>query len=375
MEGSRFEDLLRLWQDDEASASDLAELAELLKGDPELRREVVRASLLEVHLYRHYAGSLTARRTSSRRSLEAAAAIVVLAVSSFLLGRLFLRSEDSTPRVTSGEVWSDGARAAVLREGHPFEVRGGAPASIRLPDGSTLALAPGSAGTLGTEGRVDLTRGGGTFGFRGRHRVVTPEGTLATEQADLQILLRKLPRELVLEVSQGTVRVEAYGRHETVLAGERQRYSPPPPPGGVDYARLFEGATVDLGGAIDRATATAGGGIPLQAVLENEDGRPVFSVRVAVDRRVREFDVDPKTGTILEEDTEEEDHSRLASALKLPLKAALARALELYPGRPVEAEVEEKKGRVRIELKILDEQGLRRLEVDPETGDVRLERK
>jgi uncharacterized membrane protein YkoI len=374
MDASRFDDLLRLWQDDEASAADLAELATLLKGDPALRRELVLASLLEVHLYRRYAPSAPARKSPRWRPLEAAAALIVLGVSTFLLGRLFVRHEEPVHRVAAGDVWSQGASVATLREGRAFEVRGKTPASLRLKDGSLALLAPGSAGLLGAEGGFELDRGSGSFSLHGPHHLTTPAGTLSVTDSELQIFLRKLPRELTVLVTRGSAEIDSFGQHARLSSGQRQTFGPPAPPGGLDYARLLEGASLDLLGAIDRATALVPG-IPINAALEDEDGRAVFSVSVAWEGRVREFDFDVKTGKVLEDDTEEEDRSRLAVALRTPLKDAIGKAIESHPGRPVEAEAEFKNGRPRIELRILTEDGVRKVLVDGETGEIRSEKK
>jgi uncharacterized membrane protein YkoI len=374
MDASRFEELLRLWQDGEASASDQAELAELLKGDPELRREVVLAGLLDVHLYRRYASSPAARKSPRWRPLEAAAAVLVFAVTAFLLGHLFLRHEDPAHRVAGGEVWSDGTRTSTLLEGHPFDVRGTAPASLRLKDGSLAVLAPGSSGMLAAGGGVDLARGSGSFSLHGPHRLTTPAGTLSAADTEVQIVLRKLPRELVVDVTRGSAEIESFGRREQLSAGQRRIFGPPMPAGGIDYAKLFDGATLGLFEAIDRATALVPG-VPIHAAIEDEDGVPVLSVSVAWEGRVREFDFDVRTGKVLEDDTEEEDRSRLVASLKIPLKAALAKAIESHPGRPVEAEVELKNGRPRIEVKILTDGGIREVQVDGESGDIRGEKK
>ena len=96
----RWDELLRLWTDGEASAAELEEFALALRENPERRRELVRSVMVEVNLYGRYAASAgagAARPKPRSRGWEVAAAALVLAISLFLLGRLFLmKKADST---------------------------------------------------------------------------------------------------------------------------------------------------------------------------------------------------------------------------------------------------------------------------------------
>jgi len=98
-------------------------------------------------------------------------------------------------------------------------------------------------------------------------------------------------------------------------------------------------------------------------------------VDVSFEGKVREIDLDVKTGSVVEDDTNDEDRSRLAAALRIPLKEAIAKSLEAVPGRAIEAEAELKNGRPRFEIRILTSDGLREVKVDGETGEIRTEKK
>jgi ferric-dicitrate binding protein FerR (iron transport regulator)/uncharacterized membrane protein YkoI len=373
MDATRFEDLLMRWQDGDASAEENREFERLLRDNPEFRRALVGSVLLEAGLHRRYkAPSLApAALPSRKRTWEAAAALLVVAVSLFAVGRLLFRADDV--RVVSGAVWSQGAPAAALSDGQTFDVRGLTPATLQLRDGTRVILDAGSAGTL-PAGPLpfELSRGSASFQVDAApapFRVSTPAGGFSASNAQVWVLLRPSTRkgvkrpELVVETTRGSVDVDAWEVRATVPEGGRRVFGPPPPAGGVDYSGLLDQAT------IVRAQA-AGGGIPVHAELEVEDGRPAFSVGLAVESKVREIGLDPKTGKVLEDEVEEEDRSRIAAAMKLPLQTLVDKVLESTAGRAVEAEFELKGGRLRAEIKVYGPEGLREVKVDGETGEI-----
>jgi len=103
----RFDELLRLWTDGEASPAELQELGAMLRENPERRRELVRSVMVDVNLYGRYATSAGAgaiRPKARTRVWEIAAATLVLAISVFLLGRLFLMKKPDQTAVVKPEV-------------------------------------------------------------------------------------------------------------------------------------------------------------------------------------------------------------------------------------------------------------------------------
>ena len=382
MDFTRFEQLLQGWQDGGASAAELQEFESLLKSDPAYRKELVQSILIESGLHRRYAAAKAAAVAApappkaGRRRWEAAAALIVMAVSLFAVGRLLLREETPAHRVLSGEVWTLGAPANVLREGQTFEVRGLAPATLHLKDGTQVVLDAGSAGSLPPEG-FELARGSASFTAGPALRVTTPAGSLHAAHSQFWILLRpstrKLPRELarrpelVVETARGSVDVDAWETRASIGAGGRRIFGAPLPAGGKDYARLLDRSSLTLSAAIGLAAA-ASPGIPVHAELEEEDGRIVFSIGLALNGKGRELLIDPKSGRVIEEETDDEDRSPVAAAVTLPLQALLDKVLESVPGRAVEAEFELKGGRLRAEIKILGPDGLREVKADGATG-------
>src|SRR6185295_15621191 len=127
MDFTRFEELLQRWHDGDASPAELLEFETLLKSDPAFRKELVGSVLLEAGLHRKYGAAKpqpAAKPAWKRRAWEAAAAVIVAAVSLFAVGRVLTRTEPPAHRVVSGEIASAGAAVSVLQEGQTFEVRG-----------------------------------------------------------------------------------------------------------------------------------------------------------------------------------------------------------------------------------------------------------
>lgn len=86
----RFEDLLRAWQDGDATADELRELEGLLRGDPARRRRLADAVLVESALYGKFAREAAPAAPRRRRWLELAAAGLLVAASAVAVGRLML---------------------------------------------------------------------------------------------------------------------------------------------------------------------------------------------------------------------------------------------------------------------------------------------
>ncbi len=252
----RFDELLRLWQDGEALPSDLKELGEALQGSPERRKELVRSVLLEVNLYGRYAtsaGKQATRPKTRSRFWEVAAAALVLAISAFLVARLYLL---------------------------PKQEQIAAPAPKPPP---------------------------------------------------------KLPKFFPPDV-------------------ERQ-------------VRLLDRATFSLAQAVGRAL-DGREGMAIKAELEEEKGVAKYSVVLALGKVLKEVEIDAVSGQLLGVQNDNEDDPALAAELKIPLGEAIQKALAAVPGRAVEADLEREDGRVRIEVTIVTEAGLREVLLDPATGEI-----
>ncbi|MFN3485077.1 MAG: PepSY domain-containing protein [Planctomycetota bacterium] len=361
MQPDRFEELLRAWQDGDASPAELAELAESVQSDPSRRRALVEAALLEAQLYSFYGARVGARsipeitpepasaaRPSRRKIAELAAAGILLAVCWAGVAHLLRRS---------GE----------LREGQTVAARNTDPLALRFPNGAEGTLQPGATGRGRADG-LELESGRGRFRVPGGSffRVVTPTGTVEASGAEFEVTLRTLPGEnrpeLVVAVGAGEVRVEAWGFREIVPAGRWETFGPPSA-SGARYARLLEGATLTLADALERA-----GGQARAAKFEEDEGRAVYAVEVVREGRLFEVEFDARTGERLEEEPEGE--AERVPRTPLSLGEAIRRALAELPGRAVEAQFRTEGDRTAVEIKVLYAGRVREIKVDADTGRI-----
>jgi uncharacterized membrane protein YkoI len=373
MDAERFENLLRAWQDGDASPGELSELAGAVCADRSLGRALVEAALLEAQLYAFYgaqagrrpvgeAASVPAEAARPRRRwAEMAAAGILLAVSvagvAHLLGR-------------SGEV----------REGRAVAARGDRPLVLRFRGGAEATLEPGSAGRGRSDG-FELTVGRGRFRVPGGapFRVTTPAGTVEASAfasasadrsaAELEVALRPLPGqerpELGVTVAAGTAGVEAWGFREVVPAGRSEVFGPPSE-AGARAARLLEKAAFPLAAFVGRALER--GGVVRAARIEDEEGRAVCAVEVLRDGRLFEVEFDVRTGERLEE--EEEGEAGRVPAARVALGEAIERALAELPGRAVEAALRSEGGRIVAAIQVLYAGRVREIRVDADTGRI-----
>jgi hypothetical protein len=184
--------------DAEAEAGDA--LATLLRrGGPAARREVVEYALLEAALHRVYFAAPPPlswwRRPLGPRGWAAAIVLVIGAIGGVIAwqsgrdGRVI--TEEELPRVVasvgSGNLRVGGKTSSDVLSSTDLEVPAGAPATIRLRDGSTILLRPGSKLRMRRLDDVDrgfeflFRSGGGDFRLVPGHRelrVVTPFGSV-----------------------------------------------------------------------------------------------------------------------------------------------------------------------------------------------------
>lgn len=134
-------------------------------------------------------------------------------------------------------------------------------------------------------------------------------------------------------------------------------------------AKLRAPVRLSLVEAIERATAEAPVGVAVEAELEWEHGRWVYSVEIAQGTAVLELELDAADGRIVDREEEDEDRSREAAA-RVTLAQAVAAAAAARPGQAVSAEILERDGGLVIEVRILAEGGTRAVQVDASTGVV-----
>src|SRR5262245_36753660 len=120
--------------------------------------------------------------------------------------------------------------------------------------------------------------------------------------------------------------------------------------------------------AVRKAGAAAGGGAPFHVELERDEGRVVWSVDFAQEKKTLNVVLDAKTGAVLEKELDEsEDHSATVSAAKVTLLAALEKATATR-GFAVDAHLRLVEGKPVIGLKVVDGASVRTGTVDGVTG-------
>ncbi len=258
----RFDELLRLWTDGDASPDELQEFGEALRENPERRRELVRSVMVEVNLYGRYAASAGAGATrpkSRARVWEAAAAALVLALSAFLLGRLFLmKKPDPSAAVKQTEVTPAIPRIPPLP----------APAVeklARLLDRSTLSLTQA----------VDIA---------------TQSWPGVPVKTEIQEDDGKIVWTVLLAFEHQLREVEIDAASGRILEAQEEK---------GDAFAVAAALKVPLRTAVEKALAAVPGRL-VEAEAELKKGRLVVEVRILHEAGLREVRVDGETGDVLQ---------------------------------------------------------------------------
>jgi uncharacterized membrane protein YkoI len=133
-------------------------------------------------------------------------------------------------------------------------------------------------------------------------------------------------------------------------------------------AELLKKTGITLSEAIQKAAAIAKDGTVVGAELEEEDGKVIYSVEVAQGTKIFEVNLDAKTGDKVNTETENEDKSAVVQALKISVTQAIEAALQKKPGLAFNAEAEVEDGKPEVEVKILSDGKIFKVEVDGTTG-------
>ena len=140
--------------------------------------------------------------------------------------------------------------------------------------------------------------------------------------------------------------------------------------GDDELAALLKKTTYPLTEAIQKATAIAKDGVLVSADLENQDGKAVYVVEFALEKKVVEIKLDGATGELLTKEIEDDDKSDIVKACKLPLTRGIEIAVEKVPGKVVAAEAEIEEGKPILETKIFVDGKVLKVKVDAVTGAV-----
>lgn len=140
-----------------------------------------------------------------------------------------------------------------------------------------------------------------------------------------------------------------------------------------DYEKLLKAATFTLSEAIDRALAVkeAKDCVVVNAEIEEEDGKIIYSIELAKGNKILEVNFDVTTGAILPLENEDHDKSAQAKAAKVTVKDAIATATKTLGTRPIEASLVMKEGKPVCEVKVLTaSKSVLTVTVDALTGEV-----
>ncbi len=254
MDPNRFEILLDRYLSGPLAPEEAAELERLLQADAKLRRQFADHFLLEVQLYKAYAGITPALPLDANPTRRLGpllgwlvAAVVLLGMGIGLASWLGRGSPSPAPSVASinevvtGEVRIDGVALKQLPEDKWFDVAGESTAAIRLADGSQAEVSPGSKAMIhgrrdGIRESIELERGGGKFKVKPAgegFRVETAAGSVTVLGTEFSVKLetrgkgdgkRKGRATLTVAVTEGSVKVESAGKSYVLSAGQRRTF-------------------------------------------------------------------------------------------------------------------------------------------------------
>lgn len=139
----------------------------------------------------------------------------------------------------------------------------------------------------------------------------------------------------------------------------------------ADYEKLFKAATFSLTEAIDKALAVkeAKDGVVVNAEIEEENGKIIYSIQLAKGAKILEVNFDVRDGSLLPLENEDGDKSAQARAARITVKQAIERAIQHGKGRVVEASLLMKEGKPVCDVKVFTPEGkLTTVSVNAETG-------
>lgn len=106
-----------------------------------------------------------------------------------------------------------------------------------------------------------------------------------------------------------------------------------------DPGALLDGVSVSLAQAIEAAQKHAKDGTVVHAEIERDGPRVVFSIDFAQGAKNLGVVLDGKSQEVLEQETDDDDHTRLVAAARVPLPQSIAAAEKLAGGRAIEAQL------------------------------------
>jgi uncharacterized membrane protein YkoI len=120
-----------------------------------------------------------------------------------------------------------------------------------------------------------------------------------------------------------------------------------------DWSSLLAQPRLSLGEAIAKGLSTAGAGVPFKAELELDRGRLVYAIDIAQQTKTCCVVLDVVTGTVVEQELDDENRHDLVSACKVTLTDAIAAALRAAPGsKPLLAMMRLREGKPVVDVTV-----------------------
>jgi uncharacterized membrane protein YkoI len=141
-------------------------------------------------------------------------------------------------------------------------------------------------------------------------------------------------------------------------------------PPGEKTGKLLKEAKLTLGEAVGKALTEAKEGVAVEAELEEEGGRTVFSINVAQGTKILEVLLDAKDGSVVEKAVENEDQSAAAGAAKITLVRAIETALKKSPGSAVCAKLRMNGGKPEAQIQVFADGKVAVVRIDAASGEI-----
>ena len=393
MSGKRIEELILRCGADDLSPEEMAELERLLDENPDARQSFAKYFIEEAQLFdvfREAAGfkegeeelkPAVAPVTPFRRYFSPGRALVaafLIAVMGGMLLLLLSPVQPEEPRVVSGTVLVEGKSVSTIPPGARIEVGAGSPATLMLPDASRVTFDKSSVARVGMDstqihlfgGKARYASAGGTS----RIEVTTPSGIVYSTGGRFSVEIRPAGRGLdtVVSVAQGEVSVVRGEGTTRLRKGDRQSFADPNVVPDDHFAQLRDALQLDVFRLIEIARQTVPKGVPIEAEIEEEDGKVIFSVDLIEGDWKIELEIDPQTGNIRSNERERADSDERFEGLDPEaLVQSLRKALEARPGIPWSVEVERHDGgKLRAKVRIARTTSSATVRIDLRTGTI-----
>jgi uncharacterized membrane protein YkoI len=161
----------------------------------------------------------------------------------------------------------------------------------------------------------------------------------------------------------------------TATLGGRASGQPAPD---TDFEKLFKAATFSLTDAIDKALAVneAKECVVVNAEIEEEGGKIIYSMQLAKGEKVLEINFDVTSGSMDPVVTENEDKSAQAKAAKITVKQAIEAATKKAGTKTIEASLNMVEGIPLWEVKVwTPKKAEKTVTIDALTGEIKKAKK